>query len=102
MNQPILRPPRAARRAAETSTSTDQPAPAYPKTRSKWIRPGWRSTLVSEETFARLKAIQTSTTDPSIDMSYLTDACVQMALENGRDEIVRRVFERFCKTRKTP
>lgn len=101
MNQPILRPPRAPQEAKEEpSSQTDQPASAYPKAK-KGFRPGWKATLVRKETFDRLKAIQKSTTDPTPDMSYLTDACVQIALERGPEEVVKRVFDSFCRPRKT-
>lgn len=55
-------------------------------------RPGWNSTLVREASFDALRAIQKSTTDPRIDLSYLSEACVRMALDSGRDEIVKRAL----------
>jgi len=36
----------------------------------------------------------------AIDLSYLTDACVQMALEQGSEAIVQRVFDGFRSPRK--
>lgn len=56
------------------------------------LRSGWKSTIVRSESFARLRAIQKSTTDPVIDLSYLTDACLQMALDIGPEAIVQRAL----------
>lgn len=65
---------------------------AYPK-RDRKPRPGWRPTLIRSETFARIRAIQKSTRDPAIDLSYLTDACLQIALEGGGSQIVQRALD---------
>ena len=58
-------------------------------------RPGWKATIVRSETFAKLRAIQKSTTDPVIDLSSLANACVEMALELGADQIVKRAVASF-------
>lgn len=65
---------------------------AEPKSPQKrrTVRPGWQPTIVRKDSFKRLRAIQKSTTDPSLDLSYLSDACIQIALELGAEEIVRR------------
>ena len=55
---------------------------AYPQHKRR-VRPGWKATIVRSESFARLRAIQKSTIDPAIDLSYLADACLQMALDIG-------------------
>jgi len=97
MNQPILRP---ALTVPEASAATPAEATsAYPQ-RARRRRPGWKPTLVRTNSFKQLQAIQKSTTDPAIDLSYLTDACVQMALELGSEAIVQRVFDGFRSPRK--
>lgn len=75
-------------------TSQVNGSSAYPQ-RKRAVRPGWKVTLVRAETFSKLRAIQKSTTDPAIDLSYLTDACLQMALEMGGEAIVQRALDSF-------
>ena len=65
--------------------------PTSPQPRRRF-RTGWKPTILREETLAQLRAIQKSTTDPVLDLSYLSDSCVQLALELGRDAIVRRAL----------
>lgn len=97
MNQPILRPALAI---PEGSAATPaEGTSAYPQ-KARKHRPGWKPTLVRADSFKQLQAIQKSTTDPAIDLSYLTDACVQMALEQGSEAIVQRVFDGFRSPRK--
>lgn len=97
MNQPILRP---SLEVPEASTGpTAEGTSAYPQ-KARRRRPGWKPTLVRANSFKQLQAIQKSTTDPAIDLSYLTDACVQMALEVGAEAIVQRVFDSFRSPRK--
>jgi hypothetical protein len=55
--------------------------------------PGWRAILVRQETFERLRSIQTSMIDPPFDLRYVGDAAVQMALDRGEGEIVQRTRE---------
>jgi hypothetical protein len=71
---------------------------ASPKPRRR-IRPGWKATIVRSESFARLRAIQKSTTDPVVDLSYLVDACLQMALDIGPEAIVQRALAGLRPTR---
>lgn len=104
MNQPILRPsattpegPQSEPRQRDTAACPS----AYPPSKRK-VRPGWRATIVRAETFAKLRAIQKSTTDPAIDLSYLTDACLQMALEMGGDAIVQRALDGMRSARTNP
>jgi hypothetical protein len=97
MSQPILRPSPILSEAS-TATSADGSS-AYPQ-KARRKRPGWKPTLVRANSFKQLQAIRKSTTDPAIDLSYLTDACVQMALEQGVDAIVQRVFDGFRSPRK--
>lgn len=103
MNQPILRPAPAPvsteGRTAKTKTA-ERPF-AYPQPK-RTTRPGWKATLVRIETFSKLRAIQKSTTDPAIDLSYLTDACLQIALELGGEAIVRRALDDIRSARTTP
>jgi hypothetical protein len=56
--------------------------------------PGWKAILVREETFRRLQGIQRSTIDPHLDLRYLGDAAVLMALDAEEDRsIVRRACD---------
>ncbi len=97
MKQPILRPALAIPEASAVTPAED--TSAYPQ-KARKRRPGWKPTLVRADSFKQLQAIQKSTTDPAIDLSYLTDACVQMALELGSEAIVQRVFDGFRSPRK--
>ena len=63
------------------------------------IREGWKPTIVRESTFARLVEVQRSTTEPRIDLSYLSDACLALALEAGAEAIVRRALEDLARSR---
>ena len=94
MNHPILRPAPtfSEERAAEPPQGVTAIRPsAFPQAKRR-VRPGWKATIVRSESFARLRAIQKSTTDPSIDLSYLTDACLQIALDIGGEAIVQRAL----------
>lgn len=56
--------------------------------------PGWRAILVRDETFLRLQRIQASTIDPHLDLRYLGDASVLLALDEGSPaHIVKRAVE---------
>jgi len=102
MNQPMLRPSPTSTEIRTTEPGEGEAArdSAYPK-RKRVVRPGWKATIVRDETFKRLRAIQKSTTDPVIDLSYLTDACLQMALESDPEEIVKRALAGFRPMRTT-
>jgi hypothetical protein len=54
---------------------------------------------VRELTFARLVEVQRSTTEPRIDLSYLSDACLAIALEAGAEAIVQRALEDLARSR---
>lgn len=97
MNQPILRP--APKHPKTSGAGAADDVYAYPQ-KARRKRPGWKPTLVRADSFKQLQAIQKSTTDPAIDLSYLTDACVQMALELGGETIVQRVIDGFRSPRK--
>ena len=101
MNQPILRPSPAPSEGRTAATPKATRPPAYPQ-QQRTQRPGWKATLVRIETFSKLRAIQKSTTDPAIDLSYLTDACLQIALEIGGEAIVRRALDDIRSARTTP
>ena len=58
----------------------------------KHVKPGWRPTIIRCDSFQRLREIQKSTSDPTLDLSYLSDACIQIALELGPEQIVRRAI----------
>ena len=73
-------------------SATESPAsPAFERRRT--TLPGWKAILVRQETFERLQRVQTSTVDPRFDLRYLGDAAVQMALERGAGELLRRTCE---------
>jgi hypothetical protein len=48
---------------------------------------------VRDATLARLADVQQSTSPPRLDLSYLTDACLSIALEAGAEAIVKRALE---------
>lgn len=103
MDRPIARPARP--QSADTSMGTTSAVPAEmsaasPQQRRK-PRPGWTATIVRSQSFAQLRRIQKSTTDPVIDLSYLADACVELALELGAEEIVKRAIASFGTARST-
>jgi hypothetical protein len=104
MNHPLLRPAARPSEVAATESpngASSTAASAYPQPKRR-LRPGWRATIVRYESFAKLRAIQKSTTDPAIDLSYLTDACLQIALELGRDAIVKRALDGLRPVRTSP
>ena len=103
MSQTILRPAPtfSEERAAEPPHGVTAIRPsAYPHAKRR-VRPGWKATIVRSESFARLRAIQKSTSDPAIDLSYLTDACLQIALELGAEAIVKRALDALRPVRTT-
>ena len=104
MDRPVARPartPPADPALAAADPAADASSAASPQQRRK-PRPGWKATIVRYESFAKLRAIQKSTTDPAIDLSYLTDACLQIALELGRDAIVKRALDGLRPVRTSP
>ncbi|MBC7957565.1 MAG: hypothetical protein H7Y33_17060 [Cytophagales bacterium] len=65
-----------------------------PSERERTTLPGWKAILVREETFRRLQSIQRSTIDPHLDLRYLGDAAVLLALDTEEDRsIVRRACD---------
>ena len=80
---------------------TTQHTSASPDSKRR-IRPGWKATIVRSDSFARLRAIQKSTTDPVIDLSYLADACLQLALDAGPEAIVQRALSGLQPQRTKP
>ena len=110
MDRPLLKPlrpirpssvPPEVRFADPHPRGTTQHTSASPDSRRR-IRPGWKATIVRSESFARLRAIQKSTTDPVIDLSYLADACLQMALDVGPEAIVQRALSGLQPQRSKP
>jgi len=72
---------------ASPQAKADASRPTSPQQRRH--RPGWAPTLLRRTTLHQLRAIQKST-DPRLDLSYLSDACVRLALELGPEAVVRR------------
>ena len=110
MDRPVLKPLRPIRPApvppevlfADPLThGMTQRTSASPDSKRR-IRPGWKATIVRSESFARLRAIQKSTTDPVIDLSYLADACLQLALDAGPEAIVQRALSGLQPQRTKP
>ena len=104
MDQPVAhpaRPPPAVPALAAVDPAADASSAASPQQRRK-PRPGWKATIVRSESFAELRRIQKSTRDPVIDLSYLADACVELALELGAERIVQRAIASFGSVRPTP
>jgi hypothetical protein len=98
MDRPVARPSRAPTADAAPSGATSAASPQH----SRKPRPGWKATIVRSESFAELRRIQKSTRDPVIDLSYLADACVELALELGAERIVQRAIASFGVTHTTP
>jgi len=86
MDAPFMKP-----RSVVLGVEPDS-TPASPSKKRRH-RPGWKATIVRSATFSQLRAIQKSTSDPAIDLSYLMDACVQMALDVGAEAIVSRALD---------
>lgn len=104
MKTPVIKPQSVVlgqESGVPASNEVTNSGPASPN-RKRRVRPGWKATIVRANTFSKVRAIQKSTSDPSIDLSYLMDACVQMALESGGDAIVRRALEALCLSRTSP
>ncbi len=104
MDRPVLRPasvPPEVLFADPQPRVTTKHASASPNPKRR-IRPGWKATIVRSESFAQLRAIQKSTTDPVIDLSYLADACLQMALDIGSEAIVQRALSVLRANRTKP
>lgn len=104
MDRPVARPartPPADPALAAVDPAADTSSAASPQQRRK-PRPGWKATIVRSESFAELRRIQKSTRDPVIDLSYLADACVELALELGAERIVQRAIASFGSVRPTP
>jgi hypothetical protein len=82
-------------------TTAGQPADGSSASRRdrRQVREGWKPTLVRDSTFARLVEVQRSTREPRIDLSYLTDACLAIALEVGPESIVKRALEDLARSR---
>jgi len=98
MDRPVARPARAPTADAALPGATSAASPQH----SRKPRPGWKATIVRSESFAELRRIQKSTKDPVIDLSYLADACVELALELGAERIVQRAIASFGVTHTTP
>jgi len=96
-----VRTPPADPALAAVDLVADASPAASPQQRRK-PRPGWKATIVRSESFAELRRIQKSTRDPVIDLSYLADACVELALELGAQRIVQRAIASFGSVRPTP
>ena len=104
MDRPVARPartPPADPALAAVDPAADASPAASPQQRRK-PRPGWKATIVRSESCAELRRIQKSTRDPVIDLSYLADACVELALELGAERIVQRAIASFGSVRPTP
>lgn len=108
MDRPILKPSALCPPGAHVSdmrprtSPTGEPAslgPAAPSPSKRRIRAGWKAGIFRIGSFRRLQEIQKSTRDPVIDLSYLLDACLQIALEAGPDTIVRRALQDLVSSR---
>lgn len=94
MSRPQLRPLSKPNGAASADTGNTGPADAASTSpKQKRVRPGWKPTILRQATFNKLREVQKSTVDPRLDLSYLTDACVRLALELGREQIVSRALD---------
>lgn len=91
MDQTVARPLRGSSVCSGPSASAVDPVQTASPRRRK-PRPGWKATIVRSHSLHALRRIQKSTTDPVIDLSYLADACVELALELGAERIVQRAL----------
>jgi len=65
-----------------------------PSDRDRGRLPGWKAVLIREETFRRLQLLQRATVEPYLDLRYLGDAAVLLALDVEEDKsIVRRACD---------
>lgn len=55
---------------------------------------GYRSTLVSDESFAYLKALQAGFPEPWLDLKYISDAAVQLLRALPQDKVQRELLTR--------
>jgi len=104
MDQPILRPTCTITNGSDSDAprgADGERAATSPKQPRRY-RPGWKATLVRIETLHLLRELQKSTSDPVLDLSYLTDACVRLALELGCEAIVSRAVADLRPTRSIP
>ena len=104
MDRPVLGPamtPPEVSFADAPARGPAKHASASPKSKRR-IRPGWKATIVRSDSFARLRVIQKSTTDPVIDLSDLADACLRLALDIGREAIVQRALSDLRPDRTKP
>lgn len=85
---PVLRPASSISDTDHTA-GTGATSPKAPRR----VRPGWKPTLITDATYQRLRAIQKSTTDPTIDLSYLTEAALLAGLDHGAEAIVSRAWD---------
>jgi hypothetical protein len=64
-----------------------------PTDRTRGRLPGWKALLVRDETFRRLQLIQQASVDPYLDLRYLGDAALLLALE---EQETRSIVRRAC------
>jgi hypothetical protein len=55
---------------------------------------GYRSTLISDESFAYLKALQAGFPEPWLDLKYISDAVVQLLRALPQDTVQRELLTR--------
>gem|GEM_PF-2303330 len=66
--------------------------PKSPKKGMNKRDPDFKPTLIRKENMAALRKLQKSTPKPHLDLKYICDACVQIALEVASDEVVQRAY----------
>jgi hypothetical protein len=54
--------------------------------------PAFTATLVRRDTMKVLRKLQKSTPKPRLDLKFLSEACHQVALERGPEEVVKRAY----------
>lgn len=70
------------------------PSPSTSTRHERTPLPGWKAILIREETFKQLQGIQKSTIDVHLDLRYLGDAAVLLALDaSSGNEIVKRACD---------
>lgn len=67
-----------------------EPLPKQRRSDKDWRDPGFVPTLVRKETMRKLRKLQKNTPSPHLNLKWLSEACILIALENGSDEVVNR------------
>ncbi len=85
----------AAMEQSATSVVSGAGLVSLPKSPKKGLNkrdPNFTPILVRKENMAALRKLQKSTPKPHLNLKYICDACVQIALEVASDEVIQRAY----------